>query len=164
MVGGKIRELRMGVPSHKNVTLGDGDFCVDVVVVILSIDMTQRIEEQVQEYCTKNADKVNDTVRSQYFNKLIAFYSTKDPDDPTYKTPAFSSYDEMNELLDVEDVGRINKAYGELLINKSQKIELLTQEQLDTIKKHLEVTQLNDLSTVLLVHLASCHQTIVSEL
>ena len=67
------------------------------------------------------------------------------------------------ECMDLEDINRVVNAYGELMMNKAPKLELLTQAQLETVKKHLEVTPLSDLSTVLLVHLANCHQTIVSE-
>lgn len=164
MVGDKIRKLRTGEPVHKLVTIGNGNNSVDFYVVILNIDATQSIEEQVQEYCTNNADKVNDVVKSQYYNSLLAFHCLRDTGDPTYKTPVFSSVDELRQTLDIEDISRVCNAYGELMMNKAPKLELLSQEQLDLLKKHLEVTPLSDLSTVLLVHLANCHQTIVSEI
>ena len=88
----------------------------------------------------------------------------RDPSDPTLSTKIASSPAEVGECLDNEDISRICGAYGELIINKAPKLETLTQEELDIIKKHLEVTPLSDLSTVLLVHLKNCHQTIVSEI
>lgn len=165
MVGeNKLKNLRMGIPMHQNVTLGEGDRSVQVAVVSLSVDTMQMLDEQVEEYCSKNPDKTNDIVRSQYYNKLLAYYCMRDASDPTYQTMLAESVEEVGAIMDLEDISRICNAYGELMMNKAPKIELLTQEQLELIKKHLEVTQLSDLSTVLLVHLGNCHQAIVSEL
>ena len=85
----------------------------------------------------------------------------RDPDDISERIS--SSVQEVMECMDLEDINRIVKAYGELMMNKAPKLELLTQDQLEVVKKHLEVTPLSDLSTVSLVHLANFHQTIVSE-
>lgn len=166
MVGesSKLRNLRMGIPVHKNVTLGSGDRSVMVAVVALSIDAMQQIDEQVEIYHQSNPSKVNDDVRSQYYNRLLAYNCMRDPSDPTLSTKMAESADEIAEVLDLEDVSRIANAYGELMLNKAPKLEIITEEQLELVKKHLEVTQLSDLSTVLLVHLANCHQAIVSEI
>lgn len=165
MVGdSKLRNLRSGIPAHQNVTLGGGNSTVDVAVVALSVDIMQSLDEQVEEYCQKNTGKTNDDVRSQYYNRLLTYYCMRDPSDPTLSTKMADSPDEVAEILDLEDISRVCNAYGELMINKAPKLEILTEEQLSLIKKHLEVTSLSDLSTVLLVHLMSCHQAIVSEI
>lgn len=162
MTGGKLRNLRKGIPLHKNVVLGSGEATVKVAVVLLSNDMMQSIDEQTEEYCNENKKKVNARIRDYYHNRLLAFYCMRDPEDPTFQTPIAESIDEVKEL-DLDDIKRVMTAYSELLLNKSPKLELLKQEELDELKKHLETTPLSDLSTVLLVHLKSCHQTIVSE-
>lgn len=164
MVGGsKLWKLRSGIPVHKNVTLGNGDSTVEVTVVSLTADTMQMIDEVVEEYCKKNKDKVNDAVRSQFYNINLVHHCMRDPNSDRFSVKMTDSPEEVANMMDLEDISRIVNAYQELILNKAPKLEFITQEQLDEIKKHLEVTPLSDLSTVLLVHLANCHRTIVSE-
>ena len=159
----KLWKLRYGVPEHKNVTLGNGDNTVDVTVVSLSADVMQMIDEVVEEYCNKNKERVNDVVRSQFYNINLVHHCMRDPNSDRFSEKMTESPEEVAQIMDLEDISRIVNAYQELIMNKAPKLEFITQEQLDEIKKHLEVTPLSDLSTVLLVHLANCHRTIVSE-
>ena len=162
MIGEKksLKDLRRGIPPHKRVHIGGADG-YDVMVVVLSADKCLEIEEQTQDYCSSRGSKANENVKNQFYNALLVANCMRDPDDLT--VPIASSLNEVMECMDLEDINRVVNAYGELMMNKAPKLELLTQAQLDTVKKHLEVTPLSDLSTVLLVHLANCHQTIVSE-
>lgn len=155
-----LRDLRRGIPPHKRVHIG-GTEGYDVTVVILSADKCLELEELTNEYCNTREKRVNDTVRNQFYNALLVNECMRDPDDISERIS--SSVQEVMECMDLEDINRIVKAYGELMINKAPKLELLTQDQLEVVKKHLEVTPLSDLSTVSLVHLANFHQTIVSE-
>ena len=165
MVGGKSKlwQLRAGIPIHKNVTLGNGDSTVQVTVVSLTADIMKMIDEVVEEYCKKNRDKVNDVVRTQYYNINLVHHCMRDPNSDRFSVKMTDSPDEVAEMMDLEDISRIVNAYHELILNKAPKLEMITQEQLDEIKNFLGVTPLSDLSTVLLVHLANCHRTIVSE-
>lgn len=158
----KLVQLRKGVPSHKTVTLGNGNDSFDVKVVLLSSDDMLDIEEQTEGYCKSIGDKANRVVRNNYYNKLLCAMCMRDPDDNTLETP-FATVSEVGKYMDVEDISRVCDAYKELVINKAPKVELLTNKELEELKNYLEVTQLKDLSTVLLVHLKSCHQTLVSE-
>ena len=162
MIGEKksLKDLRRGIPPHKRVHISGADG-YDVMVVVLSADKCLEIEEQTQDYCSSRGSKANENVKNQFYNALLVANCMRDPDDLT--VPIASSLNEVMECMDLEDINRVVNAYGELMMNKAPKLELLTQAQLDTVKKHLEVTPLSDLSTVLLVHLANCHQTIVSE-
>ena len=162
MIGEKksLKDLRRGIPPHKRVHIGGADG-YDVMVVVLSADKCLEIEEQTQDYCSSRGSKANENVKNQFYNALLVANCMRDPDDLT--VPIASSLNEVMECMDLEVINRVVNAYGELMMNKAPKLELLTQAQLDTVKKHLEVTPLSDLSTVLLVHLANCHQTIVSE-
>jgi len=160
MSSDKLRKLRMGVPNHKKITIGDSEK-LTVAVVILSADITLQIEEDVQEYCSLDQNRINEAVKNQYYNATIAYHCMRDPENLDQKLA--DSVAEILQSLDAEDISRVVNAYAELMMNKAPKLELLDQEGLDEIKKHLEITPLSDLSTVLLVHLASCHQTIVSE-
>ena len=155
-----LRDLRRGIPPHKRVHIG-GTEGYDVTVVILSADKCLELEELTNEYCNTREKRVNDTVRNQFYNALLVNECMRDPDDISERIS--SSVQEVMECMDLEDINRIVKAYGELMMNKAPKLELLTQDQLELVKKHLEVTPLSDLSTVSLVHLANFHQTIVSE-
>ena len=155
-----LRDLRRGIPPHKRVHIG-GTEGYDVTVVILSADKCLELEELTNEYCITREKGVNDTVRNQFYNALLVNECMRDPDDISERIS--SSVQEVMECMDLEDINRIVKAYGELMMNKAPKLELLTQDQLEVVKKHLEVTPLSDLSTVSLVHLANFHQTIVSE-
>lgn len=155
-----LRDLRRGIPPHKRVHIGGTDG-YDVTVVILSADKCLELEELTNEYCNTREKRVNDTVRNQFYNALLVNECMRDPDDISERIS--SSVQEVMECMDLEDINRIVKAYGELMMNKAPKLELLTQDQLEVVKKHLEVTPLSDLSTVSLVHLANFHQTIVSE-
>ena len=155
-----LRDLRRGIPPHKRVHIG-GTEGYDVTVVILSADKCLELEELTNEYCNTREKRVNDTVRNQFYNALLVNECMRGPDDISERIS--SSVQEVMECMDLEDINRIVKAYGELMMNKAPKLELLTQDQLEVVKKHLEVTPLSDLSTVSLVHLANFHQTIVSE-
>lgn len=165
MVGNKSKlwQLRAGIPAHKNVVLGNGEATVEVTVVSLPADTMQMIDETVEEYCRKNADRVNDVVRAQFYNINLVHHCMRDPHSDRFSEKMTESLEEVAEIMDLEDISRIVNAYQELMLNKAPKLEFITQGQLDEIKKHLEVTPLSDLSTVLLVHLANCHRTIASE-
>lgn len=160
--GSILMKLRTGIPQHKNVTLGNGDNAVKVVVVLLTSDEILEIEEETEEYCHEIGDRANHVVRDHYYNRLLCAMCMRDPSDSTFKTNV-ATVEEVGQLLDTEDIDRVCDAYRELLINKAPKVELLTEDQLVELKNYLEVTPLKDLSTVLLVHLKSCHQTLVSE-
>ena len=155
-----LRDLRRGVPPHKRVHIGGTDG-YDVTVVVLSADKCLELEELTNEYCNTREKRVNDNVRNQFYNALLVNECMRDPDDLSAKIS--SSVQEVMECMDLEDINRVVKAYGELMMNKAPKLELITQDQLEVVKKHLEETPLSDLSTVSLVHLANFHQTIVSE-
>lgn len=165
MVGGKSKlwQLRAGIPVHKNVTLGNGDSTVQVTVVSLTADVMQMIDETVEEYCRKNKDKINDIVRTQYYNINLVHHCMRDPNSDRFSVKMTDSPEEVASIMDLEDISRVTNAYQELILNKAPRLEMITQAQLDEIKNYLEVTPLSDLSTVLLVHLANCHRTIVSE-
>lgn len=165
MVGGKSKlwQLRAGIPVHKNVTLGNGDTTVQVTVVSLPADTMQMIDETVEEYCKKNKERINDAVRTQFYNINLVHHCMRDPNSDRFSVKMTDSPEEVASIMDLEDISRIVNAYQELILNKAPRLEFMTQEQLDEVKKHLEVTPLSDLSTVLLVHLANCHRTIVSE-
>lgn len=165
MVGGKSKlwKLRAGVPIHKNVTLGNGDSTVEVTVVSLPADTMQMIDETVEAYCKKNRDKVNDVVRTQFYNINLVHWCMRDPNSNRFTVKMTDSPEEVASIMDLEDISRVINAYQELLLNKAPKLEFITQEQLDEIKNYLEVTPLSDLSTVSLVHLANFHRTLVSE-
>ena len=165
MVGGKSKlwQLRAGIPVHKNVTLGNGDSTVQVTVVSLPADTMKMIDETVESYCKKNQDKVNDAVRVQIYNINLVHHCMRDPNSDRFSDKMTDSPEEVAEMMDLEDISRIVNAYQELILNKAPRLEMITQTQLDEIKNFLEVTPLSDLSTVLLVHLANCHRTIVSE-
>ena len=165
MVGGKSKlwQLRSGIPVHKNVKLGNGDTAVDVTVVSLPADTMQMIDETVEEYCKKNKARINETVRVQFYNINLVHHCMRDPNSDRYSIKMTDSPEEVASIMDLEDISRVVNAYQELILNKAPKLELITQDQLDEIKNHLEITPLSDLSTVLLVHLANCHRTIVSE-
>lgn len=161
MAGDILKKLRTGTPLHKKVTLGNGDHSVSIAVVVISVDAIRSIEEKVESYCQENANKVNEKIRVQYYNQLLAAECMRNPEN--LNEYLVDEEEEVGELLDLEDISRVCGAYSELMINKAPKIELLTQENLDELKKHLEVTSLSDLSTVSLIHLRNFHQTIVSE-
>ena len=165
MVGGKSKlwKLRSGIPVHKNVTLGNGETAVEVAVVSLSADTMKAIDETVELYCRQNKDRVNDVVRSQVYNIHLVHHCMRDPNSDRFSQKMTDSPEEVADMMDLEDISRIVNAYQELILNKAPRIDMLTQEQLDTIKNFLEVTPLSDLSTVLLVHLTNCHRTTVSE-
>lgn len=65
-------------------------------------------------------------------------------------------------MLDDEDIQRVCEKYNELIVNKAPKLEVITEEELDEIKKYLEVTPLSDINTVSLVHLKYFLQTVTS--
>jgi hypothetical protein len=162
MAGGKISQLRRGVRPHKLITLGYDNNTIDVMVVLLSSDVMQLIEEQTEEYCQANPKRVNQKVRQKYHNKLLCHYSMRDPSDPTYEK---LMTDDVNDVgsLDDEDIKRVCEAYSELMVNRAPKLEMLKQEEFEELKKVLEVIQLSDLSTVSLVHLTHFLRTVVSE-
>ena len=133
MIGEKksLKDLRRGIPPHKRVHIGGADG-YDVMVVVLSADKCLEIEEQTQDYCSSRGSKANENVKNQFYNALLVANCMRDPDDLT--VPIASSLNEVMECMDLEDINRVVNAYGELMMNKAPKLELLTQEQLETVK------------------------------
>ena len=92
----------------------------------------------------------------------MTMHALREVDNPKQKI--FDNIDEVLETLDNEDIARVVEAYRELIMNKSSyKLETLEQEDINNLKKFLEVTPLSDLSTVQRLHLTNFHQTILSE-
>lgn len=164
-----LKKMRTGQPPHGMVTLGNGGDSFEVAIVLLSNDTMLSINEEVENryHEITNGDstyknpKDSEKNRAMYYNKLLCYHCMRVPTD--LNTKIASSADEVGELLDVEDIKRVCEKYNELIINKSPKLEILTEEELDSLKKYLEVTPLKDISTVSLVHLKYFHQTLVSE-
>jgi hypothetical protein len=75
----------------------------------------------------------------------------------------FSTVEEVGSILTLEDIKRVCEAYNALIVNNSDKLETLRQEDYDELKKFLEVTPLKDLSIVSQVHLMYFLQTVLSE-
>ena len=159
MASDKLYKLRNGIPPHKNITIRDEEF----TVVLLPSDTVRQIEETTNEYASQNPEKVNDSVKSKYFDGLLVYNCLRDPSDTTFRNKIAEKPEDVIQVLDDMEIAKVTEAYGELMMNKAPKVEMITDEELNIIKKHLEVTPLSDLSTVLCVHLANCHQTIVSE-
>ena len=172
MAGGtlnKIRNLRMGKRSHSSVKLGIGDDSVMVAVVLLPSDIMLDINETVEEryapqvqngVVVKNA-RQNDVTRNQYYNQLLCLHCMREIDN--LEEPIFTSVEEVGSILTLEDIKRVCEAYNALIVNNSDKLETLKQEDYDELKKLLEVTPLKDLSIVSQVHLMYFLQTILSE-
>ena len=130
------------------------------------LDINEKVEDRYHPTIDENGKVVksgieNQKTRAMYYNRLLCFECMRVPGN--LLTKVASSADEVGELLDDEDIKRICEKYNELLVNKAPKLEVLTEEELDSLKKYLEVTPLKDISTVSLVHLKYCHQTLVSE-
>lgn len=155
-----LRDLRTGKPPHKIVHIGDDKDGFDVAVVVLSADKCLEMEEQTQQYCSTKPDSCNEAVKNQFYNALLCLNCVRDTEN--IDVPLAKDLKEVMECLDIEDINRVVNAYGELMMNKAPKLELITDEELDEVKKFLEETPSSALSTVLRVHLAVCHQQIVS--
>lgn len=159
MAGSKILALRQGTPHHKIIEIRG----VKMAVVMLPSDVIRKIEERVEQYAQANRDKVNENVRNQYYDQLLVYECLRDDSELTRKVA--ENVSEISETFDTNEIRLICSTYGDLMIaSDPNKIELLTQEQLDELKKHLEVTPLSDLNTVLLVHLSNCHQAMHLEI
>lgn len=164
-----LKKMRTGQPPHNIVTLGNGSDSFEVAVVLLPNDVMLGINEAVEDryHSTVEGDKViknaKDTPknRAMYYNRLLCFNCMRVPDNLDQKVA--NDADEIGSLLDDEDIKRVCEQYNNLLVNKAPKLEVLTEEELESLKKYLEVTPLKDISTVSLVHLKYCHQTLVSE-
>ena len=98
--------------------------------------------------------------RALYYNRLLCYHCMRIPTD--LNTKVASSADEVASMLDDEDIQRVCEKYNELIVNKAPKLEVITEEELDEIKKYLEVTPLSDINTVSLVHLKYFLQTVTS--
>lgn len=165
----RIRNLRMGKRSHSNVKLGMGDDSVMVAVVLLPSDIMLDINEKVGErYAPTVQDgvvikntKENDVTRNQYYNQLLCLHCMREVDD--LNRSIFSTVEEVGSILTLEDIKRVCEAYNALIVNNSDKLETLRQEDYDELKKFLEVTPLKDLSIVSQVHLMYFLQTVLSE-
>ena len=158
MAGSKISQLRQGKPVSKIVDLRGKEFGI----VLVSMDILRDIEEKTQSYTVNNPGKASESSRNNYYEVQLAYNCLRDLEDETLETKAADSVEEISQVLDNEDINRVMNAYSDLLLQKAPKLEMITEEQLTEIKKHLEVTPLKDLNTVLLVHLMNCHQVIVS--
>lgn len=157
----KLHELRRGNPKFSRVYLGDENDGVEVAVVILTADDVLDIDEQVQVYCSSAPNKINDIVRSEIANAMICQRAIRNPDNLDEKL--LDSLKQTLEMLDLEDMGRIIKAYNELMINRAPKLETLSSEDLEEIKKKLKTAKLKDLNIVQRLHLTSFLQAMRSE-
>lgn len=165
----KIRSMRMGKRSHSKVKLGVGDDSVMVAVVLLPSDIMLDINEKVEErYAPIVKDGVvikntrqNDVTRNQYYNQLLCLHCMREIDD--LDRAVFTTVEEVGSILTLEDIKRVCEAYNSLIVNNSDKLETLRQEDYDELKKLLEVTPLKDLSIVSQVHLMYFLQTVLSE-
>lgn len=166
----RIRNMRLGKRSHLTVTLGTGDDSVMVAVVLLPSDIMLEINEIVEERYSPTVlhdgkvvknPKLNDVTRNQFYNQLLCMHCMREPDNLDGKI--FSNVEEVGSILTLEDIKRVCEAYNNLIVNNSNKLETLKQEDYDELKKHLEVTPLKDLSIVSQVHLMYFLQTIRSE-
>lgn len=164
-----LKRMRTGQPPHGIITLGNGSDSFEVAVVLLSNDIMLNINELVEDRYHEIIDGTNtmknplDTQknRAMYYNRLLCYHCLRVPTDLSQRVA--SSADEIGELLDDEDIKRVCEQYNNLIINKAPKLEVLNEEELESLKKYLEVTPLKDISTVSLVHLKYFHQTLVSE-
>ena len=165
----KIRKMRTGKRSCSMVRLGIGDDIVQVAVVLLPSDTMLEMNELVAErYAPQVVDGVsvdntkdNEITRSQYYNQLLCMYCMREPDNLDERI--FTKIDEVGSILTLEDIKRVCEAYNALIVNNSDKLETLKQEDYDELKKYLEVTPLKDLSIVSQVHLRYFLLTILSE-
>ena len=173
MAGGtldRIRGMRTGKQSNIKVILGVGDDSVEVAVVLLPsdimLDINEMVEERytpiVQDGVTVKNPKYNDATRNQYYNQLLCMYCMREIDN--IETRIFSDISEVGSILTLEDIKRVCEAYNTLVVNNSNKLETLKQEDYDELKKALEVTPLKDLSIVSQVHLMYFLRTIRSEI
>lgn len=164
-----LKRMRTGQPPHGIITLGNGEDSFDVAVVLLSNDTMLTINESVEiRYHEKvDGDKLiknpadNQGNRSRYYNQLLCYNCLRVPTELDVKIA--DSVEEIGNLLDDEDIKRVCEKYNELIVNKAPKLEVLKEDELEELKKYLEVTPLKDISTVSLVHLKYFHQTLVSE-
>lgn len=172
MAGGtfdKIRGLRSGKKTRGFVKLGMGEDSVTVAVVLLPSDVMLDINETVEErYAPEVVDgvvvknsKQSDVTRAQYYNQLLCFHCMREPEDLEVKV--FDKFEDVGKNLTLEDIKRVCEAYNNLIVNNSDKLETLKQEDYDELKKYLEVTPLKDLSIVSQVHLMYFLQTLLSE-
>ena len=165
-----LKKMRTGQPPYGMVILGNGDDSFEVAVVLLSNDDMLSINEEVESRYHETTDgeniikdvRDNPKNRAMYYNRLLCFHCMRVPNNLSVKVA--SSPDEVGQLLDDEDIKRVCEKYNELIVNKAPKLEVLKQEELDELKKYLEVTPLKDINTVSLIHLKYFHQTLVSDL
>lgn len=168
--GSYLRRMRTGQHPHVIVTLGNEGDGFNVAVVLLSSDDMLDINEQVDKRYAPKYDKEGKAIpnpvgtqnnRSRFYNRLLCYHAMRLPEDLEIRVA--DSPDEVGELLDDEDIKRVCEKYNELLVNKAPKLEVIKKEELEELKKYLEVTPLNAINTVSLVHLKYCHQTLTSE-
>lgn len=148
----KLSQLRKGTIPHKVITLRD-DF--KVAVVVLPTDTIKQINADIEEYMIEHPSHNTDIIRNQMYDTYLCYECMRDPDDLNKRVA--SDVKETGDILDNEDISRVTTAYGEVMINKAPKIELMTEEEFSDLKKYLEKTALKDLDTVLLVHLKNSH-------
>lgn len=151
----KLSLLRSGTPTHTLVTL-NGDLSVAVVAV--PIDEIVQCEISTDAYIKALGEVAKDNayIKEHAYNCQLIYRILRDPQNLSMKMA--DSAEEIMKNLDAEDITRILDTYTKMMINKAPKLEFINEEQLDEIKKHLEVTPLSDLNSVSLVHLMNFHQ------
>lgn len=148
----KLSQLRRGTIPHKVIKLRDS---LDVAIVVLPTDTIKQINADIEEYMAEHPTHNTETIRNQMYDAHLCYECMRDPNNITERIA--TSVEETGDILDQEDISRVTSAYGEIMINKAPKIELMTEEEFSDLKKFLEATPLKDLDTVLLVHLKNCH-------
>lgn len=163
-----LSKLRRGIPSNKKIKLGHGDNEIEVLVALLSNDEMIEVEDMVIEKYGEKKQEGDTKARNLYYNSLLAYKCTRVPDN-VYLNIA-DTYEEFSEAINFVETEKIIKTYNELLINETDKIEFLTEEQLDDLVDFFGITHLEKLytlNTVSLIHLRnlylSLEDTIVKE-
>lgn len=166
-LGSFISNLRRGITPFKIISLSNGnDETFNVAVVLLSSDLMCDINDKVCEKYgepTEVEDKQREKAKNIYYNTLLAYHCTRVPEEP-YAEYIASCYEEFTRYMDLEDIQRITNAYNELLIDKCDKIELLTDERLEELVNFLD-RQAEEgwkgLSTTVFIHLTNLYNTLL---
>lgn len=163
-MGSFISNLRRGKTPFKVIGLQNGEDVFDVAIVLLSSDLMCDINDKVYDKYGESEEENEQLTKAKniYYNTLLAYHCTRVPEEP-YQEYVAGSYKEFCQYMDLEDIDRIVKAYNELLINKCDKIELLTDDRLEELVNFLERQRggdWKDLDTIAYIHLTNLYNNL----
>lgn len=151
----KLSSLRRDVPPHSMHEFKDGNGkpIFEFAIVLLNMEQIRRCGEQVVLF-NKNNEVDDPNYSEVIFNINLVYHCMRQPDNLDMHIA--NGIDEIQEFLSEGRMNYIVEQYYLLeAVHSPKSLELLTNEEMEELKKLIGQIQLSNLSTISQAHLKS---------